>query len=583
MSWFASILYARCTPASLAVLKEHPVLGPALCHIQEIDTIFDRFGPHGLPSGGLLALRRFGPPDGHKKPEIPWDALWPRKQGGAPTAFTPTPLLEKLGVDIREAPPPALLCALKELAIEAQTPMVLYRCQMWGGEIDYEMAWVCGARPKEPDRIFAFGKKGIRIRATGRRIKKGAGDVLVEALKYCGLRLKSVYFVPHTSSFDWARARLVPRPEGQEAFDEEEDKRPFPGSLFRAVELSDIEQVRQLLERGADPNAYYMEAPLHIAAGLKNPQLLRLLLQYGANPMPKGRLTPLHAAADPETARILVEHKVPVNGRQRFYPPLYFAAQHGHDATARFLVESGASLRPKRHPNCIWFAACAGGLLWLAEALLDQGFDIAAMEHGDSGRTGLCLASGGGHEGLALRLLERGARPSESSFVAAAEAGSVTLLSEHLRRGIPIDAKLYGTSALCAAIDSARSGAACYLIEMGANTNEMCPGGSLLHGAAKNGLVSVLEMLFSRHPAPQIALEERDFLGWTPLFAAVWAGHQKAADWLLAHGARADIIDGNERDLREIAKQKGIALHLPAQQNESLELPLAPTLPGSST
>lgn len=561
MAWFASILYARCTAKSLAILKDHPLLGPALCHIQEIDTQFDQYGAHGLPPGGLLAIPRFGPPDGHKNPEIPWDALWSFHPAGADISFTPIELLESLGADIREAPPQGVLRALKELALAIETPIVLYRCQMWGGDIDYEMAYVCGAAPKEPDCLFLFGKKGVRIRATGRRIKKGAEDVLVEALKHCGLQLKSPYFVPHTSRFDWARIRLRPCAQDRNASHEEDDKTPVPGSLFRAAELGDIEQVRQLLERGADPNAYFMESPLHIAAGKKQPELVRLFLQYGANPMPKGRLSALCAAADPETARILVEHKVPVNGRQRFYPPLYFAAQGGHDAVARFLVERGAHLNPKRHPRCIWFAACSGGLLWLCEMLLNQGFDIESQEHGDSGRTGLCIAAAQGHEDLALWLLGRGAAVSEHSMVASADAGSIKLIAEHLQRGIPVDAEIYGLCALCEAIDSRHAKAACYLIEMGANINKNCPGATLFHNAAKEGLVPVLEMLFARLPDPQKALQERDYCGWTPLFAAVWAGYQEAVHWLIAHGARTDIIDDSQRDLREIAAQKGIVLH----------------------
>ncbi|MCA9663099.1 MAG: ankyrin repeat domain-containing protein, partial [Myxococcales bacterium] len=48
--------------------------------------------------------------------------------------------------------------------------------------------------------------------------------------------------------------------------------------------------------------------------------------------------------------------------------------------------------------------------------------------------------------------------------------------------------------------------------------------------------------------------------GWTPLFAAVWDGHQAAADRLVAAGAETDLVDASGRSLQGMARARGLVV-----------------------
>lgn len=86
-------------------------------------------------------------------------------------------------------------------------------------------------------------------------------------------------------------------------------------SCFGGVELA-----RSLLERGADPNAYFVNehgrmSALYGAAGrLHDPTLTRLLLEAGAEPDDGESLYHATEAYDPECLRLLLEHGAEASG-----------------------------------------------------------------------------------------------------------------------------------------------------------------------------------------------------------------------------------------------------------------------------
>lgn len=554
MPWSASTIYAQAVPRLREALLADPILGPHLHHLRRLrhDAWPTPDRRHDLPPGGLLAIPAvFAPGDRHQ-PVLPWDALH-----GPPQLRLGFPDPDVFGAHLhrRAWPPPAALRHLKDLARRTGEPLSWYVCEMHGGEIEHEAAWIPGWRPGEPDRVLCHAAGlGVLVSAGGRP-RAEPGDVLRLTLEYHRLRLPSSFFLPHTSTFDWHAHRVGgPAPRRTDR----DRQPPHPASLYACVAHGDLERARQLLGAGADPNAYADTTPLELAAGAGRLDLLDLLLAHGADPRPPGGPTALHAAADVACAERLLAAGVPVDGGSAGHTPLICAADRGDDAVARLLVARGAALRPPAHPDGVWFAACRGGLVWLIEALLAAGVDPHAREYGYT--EGLELAAARGRVAVFDRLLAAGCDLSERTWLGACRGGSVALIDHHLARGFDANASESGWTALGLALRERHVDAAVRLLAAGADPTRPCHRQTPLHVAASHDLPAAIDAILARCRDPAAAVAARDPHGWTPLFDAVWTGHAASAARLLAHGAAADIVDGAGRRLRDIAAERGVPL-----------------------
>jgi ankyrin repeat protein len=94
------------------------------------------------------------------------------------------------------------------------------------------------------------------------------------------------------------------------------------------------------------------------------------------------------------------------------WTPLHLAAFFGHRDAAARLLEAGAALQAVSRNslrNTALHAAVAGGHEALAVLLMERGADVTAQDAG--GHTPLHIAAEAGSVGLARALLERGADP----------------------------------------------------------------------------------------------------------------------------------------------------------------------------
>jgi ankyrin repeat protein len=127
-----------------------------------------------------------------------------------------------------------------------------------------------------------------------------------------------------------------------------------PALLHFFVRRGQVDAVRHLLDRGADPShatAYlYNEqpsttTPLHQAAERGSEELVRLLLDRGADPNARAAetdITPLHRAAacgQAQVLRLLLDRgaDASVRDRQHGGTPAGFAAYNGHEQVAALL------------------------------------------------------------------------------------------------------------------------------------------------------------------------------------------------------------------------------------------------------
>lgn len=236
-----------------------------------------------------------------------------------------------------------------------------------------------------------------------------------------------------------------------------------------AVDQGNLEQVEQLLAAGVDPDVLiggdyqasssprnHGRTALMIAAWLGYGELASRLLTAGADPMAReiheeehfSGDRALHMAASQghtEIARMLLEAGVHADLEgQGGRTPLRYA--NDDLETFQLLLERGADLEKAGGATSLLAGVATSRSTDLAGLLLSLGADI----EGDPGTreygyTPLWSAAVGGHDEMALFLLEQGAdphvRPSSGDLVdLAREAGheSVAILIERARAGEPL-------------------------------------------------------------------------------------------------------------------------------------------------
>jgi ankyrin repeat protein len=164
--------------------------------------------------------------------------------------------------------------------------------------------------------------------------------------------------------------------------------------------------VRRLLQAGANPNATLLlgETPLMVASRSGNADVVEQLLARGANVnarAARGQTALMWAVAQkhPDIVKVLLAHRADVNARSESWSqveavsphghpeynrtipygintPLMFAARVGDLASARLLVDAGASVNDQDAWGIsVVTLAAHSGFLDLVEFLLDKGAD----------------------------------------------------------------------------------------------------------------------------------------------------------------------------------------------------------------
>ena len=317
--------------------------------------------------------------------------------------------------------------------------------------------------------------------------------------------------------------------------------RDVPG-LHTAASFDLTGLVDTILDRGtlvdAKTNKYSLTA-LHCAANGGHVATLRLLLDRGASiDMPN---------VDGETALIIAAHQ-------------------GHRDSVQFLLERGADIeRQGYYGRTVLYVAASRGHKSIVELLLEKGADVNRPNHGQM--TPLYEAAEEGHQSVVELLLEKGAdvdkqdHGGRTPLYLAASKGHQSVVELLLEKGADIDRQdRQGRTALWL---PAKQGLRTHesvvklLLENGADVNiRDLAGWPALHDIVMFGKDSIFEILL-RSGAN---LEGRTPDGATPLIRAAKFGKKHIVQFLIDAGADLEAemsYQGLKSTASDVAKKHG--------------------------
>jgi ankyrin repeat protein len=323
--------------------------------------------------------------------------------------------------------------------------------------------------------------------------------------------------------------------------------------FIMAAERNDLELVCELIKRGVDINAPYVqnnnETALHIAANLGHLAIAETLLNAGAFVDSRANLgiTPLITAAvngNLEIIRLLVQRGATIHARAEGAEnstTLMIAVELGHRDVVAFLVHSGASA-----DSTSLFAAIQVGNLDLINLLLSAGADVNSV-HAQLG-TPLMHAIAMKQKEVISLLFSHGAKvnilagePLATALAHAAGLGDIFSMGLLLDAGAEIDLPNgNGITPLMVAADAGQCEAMQLLLKRGAQVNLQAAGGdnnSALHYAARSGHIQAIKILIGARNT----IDLPNIHGLTPLMLSSARGHLGAVQELVRQGANINM------------------------------------------
>ncbi|MCP4451593.1 MAG: hypothetical protein GY809_09045 [Planctomycetes bacterium] len=225
--------------------------------------------------------------------------------------------------------------------------------------------------------------------------------------------------------------------------------------LSESPAISDIVQIRTLIEAGADVNVRNRNGvtPLMMASKMGCVEVVKLLLKAKADVNARqsnGWSALFDAVAENyvEVVQCLTENGADINTRDsRGRTVLGFAAYLGYDAIVRILLENGAEvdIRYRRTQETPLIAACQEGRAGVVKLLLDHGADVNAQR--TDGENALHMATWNEHADVVRILLPYNPTPNmrgprvKTLLMWACEKNNLELFEALLELPVDVNAK----------------------------------------------------------------------------------------------------------------------------------------------
>lgn len=335
----------------------------------------------------------------------------------------------------------------------------------------------------------------------------------------------------HPDLDDWVTKHAA---EASKRRDGERGVTPLDKELCEAAQKGKVEEVKRLLSQGASPTAPGDYEPvLHEAAAAGHLGVVRALLDAGApaSLASKYGYTPLHRAAEDgrtDVVRLLLARGASVDQTAQHMTALTKASEKGREDSVRLLLEHGASVDPPA----------------------DFEFNLP-----------LARAAREGHAEICQLLLDRGARLTRDTFIAAAQGGLVRVLQAGLDAGFSANETAGRQSVLVSAAWAGAVEAVRWLLDHGADPNLRNPDGQTPLGAAAHGVgdtLGAMSLLLERGADPNLADADESNAG-RPMHNAVFSSNAEDVIRLLVkHGADVSLKDARGRTSLQLAPNKRV-------------------------
>jgi ankyrin repeat protein len=357
----------------------------------------------------------------------------------------------------------------------------------------------------------------------------------------------------------------------QAKVDAHDDEKRTP--LYVAVaNASSLPILKMLLKAGAGSSVNDAtdegRTPLHAAVETSEVEMTKLLIENKADPKKKynNGQTPLHVAATKqcvEIINILMDSKVDIevedcNGNT----PLHLAAQYGNQDVVKILLKANARVKTQNvNGELAFHLASQSGSLTTVQLMLEERPQFATeimTTRNKAGRTTLHMAAVEDHEEIVQFLLQRQPEllrmedlDGWNAMQRAVEEGKVAATRILLSAGLEIN-KPFGYFADCLQLASYNGNTtmAEYLLTMDATVNSRGGWyGTSLQAAARFGHLETVMLLLEKQADSKV---EDGWFG-DALCAASQHDHEKVAQLLVEHGA-------NEPDKCDIPIKADVAV-----------------------
>lgn len=286
--------------------------------------------------------------------------------------------------------------------------------------------------------------------------------------------------------------------------------------LVKAAKNGDVEELKDLIEKGADVNAKNTKGETALIAAAE-----------------RGHLN---------IVDILFEKDADINAKNnKGWTALWMVASRGHSFIVRALLERGADVNAKENTggNTALHMAALAGHTEIVKLLLKNNADVNANNTDDL--TPLIMAADNGHPDVINVLLEANAdvnakdNEGVTALYSAAGKGHKGIVKTLIENGSDVNAvRTNGWTALMIAARDGHTEIVKTLLERDADVNAKNTDGlSALHSAIPDGHTEIVKLLMDNNAD----INAKSNGGITPLYWASLFGHTDIAKLLKEYGA----------------------------------------------